>query len=397
MAKPLIHNCHECGNEIPHDHDSVGVDVACPHCAQTTTLGHQYPYAAQSQCENPWAEDSVEDQLAEAARSAEQHRKEDTVAEGLMMGRTWAVVCAGIVLLFLTYEYGATAFDAGKEELVKEKGGGSLPGLIAIPVLAMILLASVVGAVVYLFLNPFTYLILFSAAAIGALTGYLLSRLEQLPAAARHALILLLSIGATFAVTMQVWVDRWKDEEAVTALHKRMVFWSDSSQPTKELPPTITDLTSDKPNPPARVAPVPPRPKSSQPTEELPSKPNPPTRVTPAASRPKITPAIWQRYVGTYRREPYDNTWHEGSISWVGTNSGGRPVLQWRNRAGAYWELYPVADSLEMMTGRRNPYYGQYEGRAKSFRFTAADEDDLPPLGFHFQTDYFRRLQQSEK
>ncbi len=60
MGKPLTHNCHECGNEIPYGQESTGKNVACRHCRKETTLGENYSRSATPQS-NPWADDDEEE------------------------------------------------------------------------------------------------------------------------------------------------------------------------------------------------------------------------------------------------------------------------------------------------------------------------------------------------
>ncbi len=57
--------------------------------------------------------------------------------------------------------------------------------------------------------------------------------------------------------------------------------------------------------------------------------------------------------VGTYRREPRANDWHEGSIRFRGDN------LVWENKAGASWNLIPDPENGVLKTDDTNPYFAE--------------------------------------
>jgi len=57
---------------------------------------------------------------------------------------------------------------------------------------------------------------------------------------------------------------------------------------------------------------------------------------------------------GDYERRPVENPWHEGRISERIVD--GKLVLEWSNKAGVSWYLYPDADRDVLQTGPRNPY-----------------------------------------
>lgn len=73
MAKPFTHNCHGCGNGIPHDAEATGKTVSCPYCAVETELGKIYPTSEMSRA-NPWdeSEEASPEQTAEITAQAYQ-------------------------------------------------------------------------------------------------------------------------------------------------------------------------------------------------------------------------------------------------------------------------------------------------------------------------------------
>ncbi|HSH94473.1 MAG TPA: hypothetical protein VK968_10030 [Roseimicrobium sp.] len=80
--------------------------------------------------------------------------------------------------------------------------------------------------------------------------------------------------------------------------------------------------------------------------------------------------------VGTYRRMPVENGYHEGTIS-VKPGSDGK-TLQWKNKAGVTWNLFPDLSKGVMRTDKTNPYFDKggnecaleiEDGRVISFVF----------------------------
>jgi hypothetical protein len=63
------------------------------------------------------------------------------------------------------------------------------------------------------------------------------------------------------------------------------------------------------------------------------------------------------RLTGEFERRPVENPWHEGEI--VIKKTGGRRILEWRNKAGAAWDLVPDLEKGVLRTGPRNPYHKQ--------------------------------------
>ncbi|NBV86511.1 MAG: hypothetical protein EBS01_09695, partial [Verrucomicrobia bacterium] len=87
--------------------------------------------------------------------------------------------------------------------------------------------------------------------------------------------------------------------------------------------------------------------------------------------------------VGTYRRVPVENPWHEGSIS-IKADSGGR-LLEWKNKAGVRWTLIPDWEKGVLNTDETNPYFKK---GGTEFRL---EKDDGKIIGFAFNSDVFYR------
>ncbi len=117
----------------------------------------------------------------------------------------------------------------------------------------------------------------------------------------------------------------------------------------------------------------------------------PDVKLVDLAAKTRV-PVEWKKFLGTYRRNPYENTWHEGVLSWVGMNAKGLPVLKWRNMAGIEWELLPEPNSWRMKTGTGNPYQSKGYPAALEFRFRPQTDQNRPPHGFQFNQDYFVRI-----
>jgi hypothetical protein len=59
--------------------------------------------------------------------------------------------------------------------------------------------------------------------------------------------------------------------------------------------------------------------------------------------------------VGTYRRLPVENPWHEGAITVKPDGSR----LEWQNKAGVKWNLIPDYKKGVLYTDQTNPYFGK--------------------------------------
>ncbi|TWT80200.1 hypothetical protein CA13_16130 [Planctomycetes bacterium CA13] len=86
---------------------------------------------------------------------------------------------------------------------------------------------------------------------------------------------------------------------------------------------------------------------------------------------------------GTYRRLPYENDWHVGSIEVVAKD----PVttLRWRNKANVSWNLIPSLEHGILKTDESNPYFKQGQ---PAFHFKLRDGK---VIGFTFQNDLYVR------
>lgn len=87
--------------------------------------------------------------------------------------------------------------------------------------------------------------------------------------------------------------------------------------------------------------------------------------------------------LGTYRRIPVENPWHEGTIGLL--EGSDKPLLQWTNRAGVSWELIPDLEKSVLVTGKSNPYY---EAGAREFELEMQDDE---VIGFWFGGEHFVR------
>jgi hypothetical protein len=61
--------------------------------------------------------------------------------------------------------------------------------------------------------------------------------------------------------------------------------------------------------------------------------------------------------VGTYRRLPVENGYHEGTLSLKPGSD--RRRLQWKNKAGVTWDLIPDLDKGVLRTDQTNPYFNK--------------------------------------
>jgi hypothetical protein len=90
--------------------------------------------------------------------------------------------------------------------------------------------------------------------------------------------------------------------------------------------------------------------------------------------------------LGTYRREPWQNPWHEGDIQFG-------PALEWQNGAGVDWNLTSDLANGRLLTGPDCPYHDLWSGQ----RFQVVlERDALGDLtstvrGFGFLGELYRR------
>lgn len=369
MAKQLKHSCHHCGNVIPHDDDVVGNEVTCPHCANTTVLGNDYSGHMGNANSNPWDEDPWEKQMEEVAKEETQDREQLVVRKwsDSVVGTVWGGVCflPIIVLLlwgFASEEYGHTLKEFS--EKVVPPGTNGLPGIIGF---LFILLPTVVVGTVRIVLalcyNPFTYLIFCSCLGFGALAGWFVAtvwnpRVELL----RGFATVLLGFTLSFGFVQMVLAEKWRNFSASKISGQRNL-----KVPQKPAPNELPKSTPGAP-------------------------PGVPTKVAPQkkqAAKP-ATAIDWRVFIGTYRRNPYENTWHVGTITYVGMSGSGKPMLKWRNQAGMEWPLYPTPDTWNVRTGKGNPYLNTDQGN--HFEFRPGQHSNSPPVGFQFNQDFFQRL-----
>ena len=102
----------------------------------------------------------------------------------------------------------------------------------------------------------------------------------------------------------------------------------------------------------------------------------------------KVTPAALR---GSYRRDPVENGWHQGSIA--SAPAGG---LRWTNRAGKFWGLELSDDKRRLWTGTDNPYLRFGLDGGQDFRLVwrrGASGEYLPEIaGFQFLGDFYARV-----
>ena len=84
-------------------------------------------------------------------------------------------------------------------------------------------------------------------------------------------------------------------------------------------------------------------------------------QMTAQLATPAATQAVAQAatpvldIVGTYRRTPVENGFHEGAIS-VKPGSNGK-VFEWTNKSNVSWNLFPDFSKGVMQTDKTNPYF----------------------------------------
>ncbi len=127
--------------------------------------------------------------------------------------------------------------------------------------------------------------------------------------------------------------------------------------------------------------------KSPQPESKPPSVA---TETNAPATTNAPPPVDWRTFIGTYRRNPSENSSHTGIISWVGLSDSGKPILKWRNLAGAEWPLYPTPKSWKVRTGKGNPHLNTAQGN--HFVFRPGEGTNRIPAGFEFNQGFFMRI-----
>lgn len=105
----------------------------------------------------------------------------------------------------------------------------------------------------------------------------------------------------------------------------------------------------------------------------------------PASLYQKVTESS---LLGTYRREPKTNNWHEGVIEKNGT------TLRWKNLAGVSWTLTLDASQGGLQTGPTNPYRNSPSGRLFQLSFARDSNGEYTTTlnGFFFNGEFYRRI-----
>lgn len=120
-----------------------------------------------------------------------------------------------------------------------------------------------------------------------------------------------------------------------------------------------------------------------------PARTNPPTQTTYPTQKPPATPSGSQMTVsleqlrGRYRAEPYQNAWHEGTLS--------GDQLLWVNEAGASWGISNTPTQVSpteivFQTDRNNPYY---DSGYRTFTFAV---ENGQVLGFSFAGGFYQAM-----
>ncbi len=124
-----------------------------------------------------------------------------------------------------------------------------------------------------------------------------------------------------------------------------------------------------------------PRNKSDQ-TRFYRAKPATLQTYNPPPAPPTQSPRVFipDDLLGFYDREPVQNDWHSGSISYA---SNSTTILQWTNDAGASWTLTPDLINQILATGATNPYQSLPNGM--SFALDQAAQQ-LTGFGFNGET-----------
>jgi hypothetical protein len=93
--------------------------------------------------------------------------------------------------------------------------------------------------------------------------------------------------------------------------------------------------------------------------------------------------------VGTYRRSPVENDWHEGEIDAASKRLGKVKRLRWTNAAGVRWYLTPDLENGRLLTGEDSPYFDSDPVNGRSFEIVLRRGPDgrfVPEVvGFRFK------------
>jgi hypothetical protein len=100
----------------------------------------------------------------------------------------------------------------------------------------------------------------------------------------------------------------------------------------------------------------------------------------------RIKPAM---LLGTYRRHPVENPWHEGTIDSPASQ------LRWTNYAGTSWRLEPNLAKGSLLTGPDNPYYYSNPQTGREFRVVlrrgSAGDYVAEVAGFRFNGEFYAK------
>ena len=95
---------------------------------------------------------------------------------------------------------------------------------------------------------------------------------------------------------------------------------------------------------------------------------------------------IMTEAIGTYRYEPYQNNWHQGTIS-----NAGNGMLRWTNQAGVSWNL--ISDGSDVLRKEPgSPYQGQPAGQ----QFELLRGANGAITGFRFNNGVYNRVQANQ-
>lgn len=114
---------------------------------------------------------------------------------------------------------------------------------------------------------------------------------------------------------------------------------------------------------------------------------NNPDLSDPTLSDEEKMEYLLRSLVGLYTHTPpaganyKQNGWHIGRIERVGDTG-----LEWSNKAGSKWTLYPAPDRL--LTDHGNPYYGH--GRPENREFNLVLRNNRV-VGFHFNNGFYQK------
>jgi hypothetical protein len=217
MAKPQTHICHHCGNGILHGPEILGKEVSCPHCANHTTLGHDYSYESVDPADNPWADEaSCEDaELAERFERESESERSTTIKCNALLGAAWGGGCASVMLVWLIWGFASAEYVHTFSEQIK----GILPlGIFGIPIILLRAVIFTAGVLLAIIFNPWSWLMIGVGGGIGTLAGWLVSKVWK----PRHepvlqVAIMLLAVGLSYNFIQKVVVDEWNQMTKILA------------------------------------------------------------------------------------------------------------------------------------------------------------------------------------